>query len=99
MGIMPFHLEKGVMGLRFDYLTRSPEARQYLATQLGGGHPVDLGVVAADISVQGLQIKVLSDEMNTLMNAFDQLCGLNNYCFDANERMTGTAYEADNYAL
>jgi len=99
MGIMPFHLEKGVMGLRFDYLTRSPEARQYLATQLGGGHPVDPFVVAANISIQGLQINVLNDDMTTFMNALDQLCALNNYRFDAHERRTGQEYQEDNNAL
>ena len=99
MGIMPFHLEKGVMGLRFDYLTRSPEARQYLATQLGGGHPVDPFVVAANISIQGLQINVLNDDMTTFMNALDGLCALNNYRFDAHERRTGQEYQEDNNAL
>jgi len=99
MGIMPFHLEKGVMGLRFDYLTRSPEARQYLATQLGGGPPVDPFVVASNINIQGIQINVLNDDITTFMNALDQLSALNNYRFDAHERRSGQEYQEDNNAL
>ena len=98
MGIMPFHLEKGVMGLRFDYLTRSPDARPYLAAQLVGG-PVDPFVVAANINIGGIHIDVLNDDMTTFMNALDQLCALNNYRFDAHERRTGQEYQEDNNAL
>ena len=98
MGIMPFHLEKGVMGLRFDYLTRSPDARQYLAAQLVGG-PVDPFVVAANINIQGIQVDVLNNDMPTFMNALDGLHALNNYRFDPHERRTGQEYREDNDAL
>ena len=98
MGIMPFHLEKGVMGLRFDYLTRSPDARQYLAAQLVGG-PVDPFVVAANINIQGIQVDVLNNDMLTFMNALDGLHALNNYRFDPHERRTGQEYREDNDAL
>ena len=31
MGAMPFHLEKGALGLRMDYLTRSPAVRAHVS--------------------------------------------------------------------
>ena len=98
MGVMPFHLEKGVMGLRFDYLTRSPEVRQYLAAQLApqGADPF---AEASNINIQGIGIDALNDDMNTFMHRLDDLHNLNNYRFDDHERRTGQEYREDNDAL
>ena len=52
MGIMPFHLEKGVMGLRFDYLTRTQEVRDDLRSRLGAG--ADAFDIASGISITWL---------------------------------------------
>jgi hypothetical protein len=37
MGTMPFHLEKGMMGLRLDYLTRSKKLRDSIYVRLMAG--------------------------------------------------------------
>jgi hypothetical protein len=95
MGIMPFHLEKGVMGLRFDFLMRSPEVRQFI---LGSPDP-DPFHLAANINVGGIQIDALHDDLNTFKDALDQLYSLNNYQFDSHERRQGREYLDDNRAL
>jgi len=92
---MPFHLEKGVMGLRFDYLMRSPEVRQFLLTS----PDPDPFHLVANINIQGIQIDALHNDLNTFRHALDQLYSLNNYQFDSHERRRGSEYLDDNRAL
>jgi len=50
-GGMPFHLEKGVLGLRLDYLTRSPAVRNWAIGQMqAGANPF---VLVASIPIPG----------------------------------------------
>lgn len=103
MGTMPFHLEKGVMGLRFDYLTRSPEVRQFLLVALQPP-AADPFVVAANIAIPrpggaNIDIDALNDDLNPFKSALDQLYNLNNYQFDHHERRRGSEYRDDNNAL
>lgn len=105
MGIMPFHLEKGVMGLRFDYLTRSPQVRAFFVGQLtpAGADPF---AVASAISipwpggrVDPIVIDALNADFNTFKQALEDLWALDGYRFDAHERRRGSEYQDDNNAL
>jgi len=102
MGVMPFHLEKGVMGLRFDYLTRSPEVRDDLRARLGGG--ADPFAVASSISIPwpghpNISIDALGNNIGQFSQALDDLFSLNPAQFDAHERRRGREYQDDNNAL
>jgi hypothetical protein len=100
---MPFHLEKGVMGLRFDYLARSPEVRTYLTTklQVRGADPF---AVASSISIPfpgnpNIDIDALNDDISVFRNALQELWRLNQDQFDEHERREPDQYSADNDAL
>jgi len=103
MGVMPFHLEKGVMGLRFDYLTRSPEVRADLRTRLGGVG-TDPFAVASSISIPwpghpNISIDALGNNIGPFSQALDDLFALNAAQFDHHERRTGQEYQQDNNQL
>ena len=94
MGGMPFHLEKGWMGLRFDYLCRSGLVRDYLLAQLQAG--ADPFVVADNIVVAGVPpIHVLTDPKTTFKARLDQLLAADPPQFDPHERRSSTEYELD----
>ncbi len=102
MGTMPFHLEKGVMGLRFDYLTRSPQVRTFLLANLGPG--ADPFVVAENISVPNatggfIQIKALTHTIQQFKAALQDLWNLDQTQFDAEERRQPHEYQADQIPL
>lgn len=93
MGGMPFHLEKGCMGLRFDYLCRSQLVRQFLLAKLqAGGDPF---VVAAHITVAGITIDALNESKGSFKTKLDQLETADPGRFDAEERRSGLEYDND----
>ncbi len=102
MGIMPFHLEKGVMGLRFDYLTRTQEVRDDLRSRLEAG--ADAFDVASGISITwpghpNIVIDALHDNFNAFKQALDDLVALNPAPLTTHERRTGGEYQQDNNGL
>jgi hypothetical protein len=103
MGSMPFHLEKGVMGLRFDYLTRSPECRQVLLQNLQqpGADPFQ---VARNIQVASpsgsIRINVIDDGMAGFTDRLQELWVLNpTQLPDHEERRTKADYIRDESGL
>jgi len=94
MGGMPFHLEKGCMGLRFDYLCRSQIVRQYLLAQLTppGSDPF---VVATNITVGAITIDALNDTKQSFKAKLDLLEAADPGRFDAHERRSAGEYEFD----
>ena len=101
MGAMPFHLEKGWLGLRFDYVARSPEVRDFVIQQLRAGRdPIDL---ARNIQVSNALGSAGIDLLNAPIQAFKSgltsLWGMNNYRFDDDEKRTAAEYDADQPAL
>lgn len=103
MGSMPFHLEKGVMGLRFDYLTRSPEVRQFLLTELQqpGADPFQ---IARNIQIMGssgpINVNVINDDLSKFTDRLEDLWTLNPVMLpDDEERRRKADYIRDEGAL
>ena len=72
MGAMPFHLEKGVLGLRMDYLSRSPAVRAHVVKRLQAGQ--DPFEVAASIDIPGVGvINVFTDRKADFVAKLDAL--------------------------
>lgn len=74
MGFMPFHIEKGAIGLRLDHLCRHGPTRQHVIERLqAGDNPL---TIAQNIpGPDGTPIKVLSDDRLTFEAALDTLLG------------------------
>jgi len=98
MGGMPFHLEKGCMGLRFDYLCRSPLVRQFLWQQLqpAGSNPF---LIAQNITVAGITFNVLNDSKTSFTAKLDPLEANDAGRFDGEERRSSSEYTSDQTAL
>jgi hypothetical protein len=71
MGNMPFHLEKGVLGLRMDNLMRIPDVRDHVLERLYDDE--DPWYVATTISVGGQKINVLTDTKAAFAASLDVL--------------------------
>lgn len=98
MGSMPFHLEKGVLGLRLDYLCRSPKAREHVRTRLEAGE--DPLAVATDINIPGVGIiNVLTDKRPAFAAKLDSLLQVDRTNPDPYERRSGDQYLADHAQL
>ena len=72
MGGMPFHIEKGWMGLRFDYVTRSPLVRAHLLAQFSAANP-DPIAISSSITAGGVAINALYDAKSTFQQKLDAL--------------------------
>jgi hypothetical protein len=95
MGTMPYHLEKGVLGLRMDYLTRSPAVRAHVLQRLQAGE--DPFVVAGDINIPGVPtINVFINLKADFAARLDALLNADPDPPDSDhERRSGTRYLED----
>lgn len=94
MGAMPFHLEKGALGLRMDYLTRSPALRAHVVERLRNGQdPFD---VAASIDIPGVGIiNVFTDRKADFVAKLDRLQDVDPTDHDHYEKRSGREYWDD----
>ena len=98
MGTMPFHLEKGVLGLRMDYLCRSPAVRAHVVERLQAGQ--DPFEVAASINVPGVNvINVFADRKADFVAKLDSLKQADPTPDDRYERRSGRSYWDDQQHL
>jgi hypothetical protein len=75
-GNMPFHLEKGPLGLRMDYLAKIDEVRSNVLDRIRGTQlqqPEDFWLVARSISANGVEINLLEDDRNVFSAKLNQL--------------------------
>ena len=94
MGTMPFHLEKGVLGLRLDYLTRSPAVRNHVVLRLLAGE--DPFVVAATINVLTVgNIDVFTDKKADFVQKLDDLLVKDPTPHDPHGKRSGQEYWED----
>lgn len=98
MGTMPFHLEKGVLGLRMDYLCRSPAVRDHVVARLQAGE--DPFEVAASISIPGVPvINVFMDRKADFVTGLDSLKEADPTPDSPYERRSGREYWDDQQHL
>ncbi len=97
MGTMPFHLEKGVLGLRFDYLTRDADVRDHVLARLQSGKNPFL--VAGSINVRGVGINALTDKRAVFAKRLDDLFATDSTLLAPGERRTGAEYLEDDALL
>src|SRR6266545_4443501 len=98
MGGMPFHLEKGCMGLRFDYLCRTQLVRQFLLAELTMNPNSDPFLIAENITIAGVPttIHALTDSKTTFMARLEDLLLAEPAApFDPHERRSSADYQAD----
>ena len=95
-GGMPFHLEKAVLGLRLDYLTRSPAVRQHVLARLQNDLENPF-VVATNISVPGMStINALTDMKAEFTQKLNDLLQVDpNPPSSHHDRRTGAEYLQD----
>ncbi len=103
MGTMPFHLEKGVMGLRFDYLTRCPKVRAHLLPRLQAPG-ANAFAIARTISITLntgaiLNINALDDSYADFKNEVDALWNDDPTKYDPHEKRTAVEYKNDERGL
>jgi len=76
-GNMPFHMEKGPLGLRMDYVAKIGEIRQSVLDRILGTPlqlpPEDFWLVAKSISANGVTINLLEDDRNVFAAKLNQL--------------------------
>lgn len=96
-GGMPFHLEKGVIGLRLDYLTRSPAVRAHVLARLQGPAPGnDPYVIAASINIPGVPIiNIFNDKKAEFFARLSKLAEVDPTPPNPNERRSGAEYLTD----
>ena len=71
MGSMPFHLEKGVIGLRLDYLIRDSGVRNHVLARLHNNeNPLS---VAQTIAVGSVIVNVINDQKSAFAAKLDAL--------------------------
>jgi hypothetical protein len=94
MGTMPFHLEKGVLGLRLDYLTRSPAVRAHVLQRLEAQE--DPFVVVTDINIPGVgTINVFTNTRSDFATKLDALLQVDPTPADPYNRRSGRDYIGD----
>jgi len=105
---MPFHLEKGVMGLRFDYLSRDPRIRyDNLIRLLADEDPFRVATttrVAAATSgrrslAAAIDINVIDDSATVFGKKLDLLLQGNSYRYDHHEGRSSKEYQEDERRL
>jgi hypothetical protein len=95
---MPYHLEKGVLGLRLDYLTRSPAVQQQVLERMQARE--DPFVVVTDININGVgRINVFADSRSEFKEKLDLLLAVDPTPPDPYNRRSGNQYQADHQAL
>jgi hypothetical protein len=95
---MPFHLEKGVIGLRMDYLTRSPAVRAHVLQRLQ--QQQDPFVVATNIDIPNVGvINVFTDRMADFIAKLDLLVQVDPTPHDPYGRRSGQEYWRDQREL
>jgi len=105
MGGMPFHLEKGVMGLRFDYLMRCPLVRQFMLAQLQppGADPLAIAKAISIPRAAGgapILINALADTMPDFMARLTDLFSEDSTQLpDDEEHREAYQYDHDNQVL
>jgi hypothetical protein len=99
MGTMPFHLEKGMMGLRMDYLTRSKKVRDHVYARLMSGE--DPFHVASTIQVEGMNesINLFLDKKADFVRKLDLLLAADYSKPDHHARRSGEDYFKDQARL
>jgi hypothetical protein len=70
-GNMPFHLEKGALGLRMDFLIKVPAVRSEVLSRLMAGD--DLWTIAAAITVGSVTVNLFADPQADFVAKLDQL--------------------------
>ena len=99
MGTMPFHMEKGVLGLRMDYLSRSPAVRDHVVRRLRDDQE-DPFVVAASINIPGVgPINVFTDKKAEFVAKLDALLQEDPTPPDPYSRRSGEDYWLDQREL
>ena len=111
MGTMPFHLEKGVMGLRFDYLARDPRIRyDNLIRLLAGEDPFRVATTTrVPAAVSGRRIEAHTGRRHrhqchrrlrvVFGKKLDLLLSGNSYRYDHHEGRSSKEYQADEKRL
>lgn len=96
MGAMPFHLEKGVIGLRFDYLCRSQLVRQHVLARLHGGQ--NPFTISKTLDPGGIGIDAMGDSLSDFKKALDALLASDPTTVPG-ERRSGNDYDIDQRRL
>jgi hypothetical protein len=95
---MPFSLEKGVLGLRMDYLIRSPAVRANVLQRLQDGQ--DPFAVQANIVIPGVEpINVFTDKKADFARKLDQLVDADPTHPDPHHGRSGAEYVRDQWQL
>lgn len=95
-GGMPFHLEKGVIGLRFDYLCRSGLLRDHVRTRLHAGE--NPFTVSKTLDPGGIAIDAMGDSLSDFKKALDALLASDPATVPG-ERRSGNDYDIDQARL
>jgi hypothetical protein len=95
---MPYHLEKGVLGLRMDYLTRSPLVREHVLQRMQARE--DPFVVVTSINIDGVgTFNVFGDSRTEFKRKLDLLLNRDPTAPDPYNRRSGAEYEDDHRSL
>jgi len=70
-GNMPFHLEKGALGLRMDFLIKVQAVRAEVLSKLRAGEP--LWTIAGAIDVGGINVNLFDDRQADFAAKLDEL--------------------------
>ncbi len=72
-GNMPFHFEKGAIGLRMDYLCRIPAFRATALAELAAGTPIFN--IANNLTVGGVTVSMFGDTLGPFVQKLKLLSG------------------------
>jgi hypothetical protein len=72
-GNMPFHLEKGPLGLRMDYMAKIPAVRTAALALLNG--QADPWAIGTALVVNGVTISLFNDNRNVFADKLNALAG------------------------
>jgi hypothetical protein len=98
MGVMPFGIDKGVVGLRMEYLTRSPAVRAHVLQRLQDRE--DVFDVQADITIDGVDpINVFTDRKADFARKLDDLLRVDPTEPDPHHGRAGWEYVRDQHRL
>jgi hypothetical protein len=87
---MPFHLEKGPLGLRMDYMAKVPAIREEALSRLqAGDSPWEVG---SALEVNGVTISLFNHNRNDFAARLDQISGNATMQFYDEEMSLGAAY-------
>ena len=96
-GNMPFHLEKGPLGLRMDYLAKIPAVRDEALRRLNAQeNPWDIGTA---LTVGDVTISLFTDNRNVFAAKLNQLAGGTTVEIYGVEMLPGDAFLAEQELL